>query len=329
MAYIHRKAIKGRDYYYLRASQRKGGKLVTKDLAYLGSTLADARHALAKHPEQEVRTAAKTLNRLLTSSHWLEKARQAKPRHTPYLDRPLLEQLEACRLHWQEEYPKHDTRKDCMRRFAIEFAHHTTAIEGNTITLKEAYRLLRDQRTPQDKTIRELHDLQNTERVFLAIAEQPPEPGHEVIVGIHRELMKGIDARTGYRTRDIHVISARFESAPAQYVETDMGLLIRWYREHEHQLHPLVLAAIVHHQFEKIHPFFDGNGRTGRMLLNAILLRACHPPLIIQNRSRPGYLDALAAADKTGLAAPSPAHYQELVNFLAVELINSYWNSFL
>ena len=80
-----------------------------------------------------------------------------------------------------------------------------------------------------------------------------------------------------------------------------MDLLLKWYKENKKNLHPFVLAVIFHHKIEKIHPFLDGNGRTGRMLMNYILIRAGYPPSVIYKKNRDEYLDALGSADKINL----------------------------
>jgi Fic family protein len=330
MAYIYKKSVGDRDYYYLRVSKRQGKRIVAKDVAYLGSTLNEVRDTLAKLPTKEVRTAYHAINRFLESNIWLEKAKKLKLRQSPFLDKQLLEQVEACRLHWQNVFAKKDyqTKKEYFRQFVIDFAFNTTSIEGNTITLKQAEKLLTEELTPKNKTLREIYDIQNTERVFLGIVENPPALSPDVIVGMHTDLMKNIDLRTGYRTGDVHVVHARFASTPASYVKTDMDLLLRWCKGQK-EIYPLVLSGIFHHKFEKIHPFFDGNGRVGRMLLNAILLQSGYPPLIIRKKNRAAYLEALGAADKSELTKVEPARYRKLIEFLALEMIETYWNQFL
>jgi Fic family protein len=108
-----------------------------------------------------------------------------------------------------------------------------------------------------------------------------------------------------------------------------MDLLLKWYDDNRQTLHPFVLASVFHHKFEKIHPFFDGNGRTGRMLMNAILLNAQYPPAIIRKKSRPTYLDVLSKADAAGLEEKTPGTYKPLVEFTANEYTDTYWNNFL
>jgi Fic family protein len=189
--------------------------------------------------------------------------------------------------------------------------------------------LLTDQVTPHNRTLREVHDIQNTEQAFFHILEKPLELSHESIISLHQNLMANIDPRIGYRTGDVHVVHSHFTSTPAPYVKTDMTLLLRWYHSKRKILHPLILAGLFHHKFEKIHPFFDGNGRTGRMLMNAILLTATYPPCIVRKTSRAAYLEALSKADGANLPDSPPATYKPLVNLLAVEYADTYWSNFL
>ena len=105
--------------------------------------------------------------------------------------------------------------------------------------------------------------------------------------------MANIDVRKGYRTHDIRVFKSRFEATPFPYVATDVNLLLRWYNEHEKNLHPLALASIVHHKFERVHPFSDGNGRTGRALMNWVLMRAGYPKLYVPVKNRQQYYEGI------------------------------------
>ncbi len=331
MAYIYKKTIGKKEYYYLRVSKRKDTLTYTKDVAYLGNTLEEVRQKLAQLPAKEVRAAYRTITRFLESNTFLEQARKLKLKQSSFLNKILLHRIEACRLHWQKVVQKRDdqTKREQLQNFAIEFAFNSTSIEGNTITLQEAAKLLLEQITPKNRTLREIYDLQNTERIFFSIWEKPFELSHDSIIMIHKDLMANIDPRTGYRTSDVRVIHAHFDATPAPYVKTDMDLLFRWYNKNKTRLHPFVLASIFHHQFEKIHPFFDGNGRTGRMLMNVILFSAGYPPIIVRKKNRPTYLDALGKADKANLTEAASTVYGPLVEFLTKEYTDTYWNNFL
>lgn len=331
MVYIYKKSIGDKSYYYLRASKRKGSRVLSKDIAYLGSSIAEVQRALSKLPEHQIREAYKTLNRFVGRNKWLEKSQNAKLKDSPFISKELLEEVEACRLHWNEEFcQRHElTKEDRIKIFSIEFAFNTTSMEGNTISLEQTGLLLTEELTPANKTLREIFDVQNTQQVLMKITKEPPKITNDSLISIHKSLMENVDSRIGFRNSDVHVIGSGFESTPAQYIKTDIDLLIRWLEQNKKSMHPIALAAIFHHKFERVHPFFDGNGRVGRMALNAILIKEGYPPMIIRKKRRKEYLLALKSADKAGLTEASPTDYRRLVSFIAEEMADTYWNTFL
>ena len=335
MVYIYKKVTGSNSYFYLRASIRnKQGKIVVKDIAYLGNSLDEVKNALSKLPryEKEIRKAYKTINNFVESNHYIEKAQDLKLKHDDFLNEKLID-VEACKLHYNSIFKHKDdiTRREIMKNFIIEFTYNTTSIEGNTINLNEARNLLQEGRTPKDKTLREIYDIQNTEKAFNFILEllADLDISHEFIIEIHKRLMENIDMRIGYRMEDNRVVKANFKSTPAPYVKTDMDLLLNWFNEKKNKLHPIVLAAIFHHKFEKIHPFMDGNGRTGRLLFNFILLKSGYPPAIILKKNRKAYLQSLRIADNSLLSGNLKEHYKQLIDFTTDELSEGYWNLFL
>jgi len=331
MVYIYRKSKGDRTYYYLRASKRKGAKKIEKDIAYLGNSIEEARKKFPQiaKDKQEIKKSYRKINLFLEGEYYKDKIRKLKLKKDPYLGELLIE-VEACKLHYEKNFKKLDklSQKEIMDNFSIEFAYNTTSIEGNTITLEEARKFFEEGKTPANRELREIFDLRNTREVFSWLVNERKEISSKLIMEIHKRLLKDIDVRVGYRTKDIRVFRSNFDASQGIYVNTDMGLLIDWYKENKKKLHPFVLASIFHHKFEKIHPFSDGNGRTGRMLMNYILLRAGHPPSVIYKKTRSDYLSALSTADQINLTVINEK-YKTLVEYLADETIISYWNLFL
>jgi Fic family protein len=87
------------------------------------------------------------------------------------------------------------------------------------------------------------------------------------------------------------------KTTPPEKVEQEINNLIEWYNLSKNKEHPMKLASEFHARFEKIHPFEDGNGRVGRLLVNAILLDKDYPPVIIRKTMRQSYFSALEAYD--------------------------------
>ncbi|MBT3407462.1 Fic family protein [archaeon] len=332
MVYIYKKKIGNKNYYYLRVSKRKNGKIIVKDIAYLGSTLDEIKKTIQEIPnyKNEIKKTYKTINNFLESNRYIEKIKKLKPKKDKFLKQNLIE-IEACQLHFIKEFKKQNylTKQEIWKNFVIEFAFNTTSIEGNTINLAEAKELLENEKTPKDKTLREVYDLKNTKNVFNEFIDSKNELTHDLIIETHKKLLENIDKRIGYRAQEVRVIKSNFKATPAPYIKTDMDLLLKWYKQNKGNLHPLVLAITFHHKFEKIHPFMDGNGRTGRMLLNYILMKNHYPPLIIKNKNRKKYLDSMRNADKSDLFKLDINNYSNLIKFGSEEMIRSYWNIFL
>ncbi len=305
---------------------------MVKDLSYLGSTLEEVRKAIENLPKykNEIRKTYKTIHNFLESNRYLEKISKMKLKQDDFLKEKLLK-IEACKMHYENEFNKQDflTKKEIWKNFIIEYAFNTTSIEGNTINLAEAKELLENEKTPKNKTLREIYDLQNTEKVFNELIEERGKMTNDFIISIHKKLMDNIDKRVGYRTQEVRVIRANFKATPAPYVKTDMDLLLKWYEDNKKNLHPLVLGIVFHHKFEKIHPFMDGNGRTGRILLNHILIKNNYPPLIIKNKNRNKYLSNMRKADKSEISKFNIEDYQDLIDFVSNEMLEGYWNIFL
>jgi Fic family protein len=331
MVYIYRKQVGHKSYYYLRLSKRHNGKQVTKDLAYLGNNIEEARKNFSRiaQQKQEIRKSYRKINLFLEKEYYKNKIKELKLKKDLFLEDLLIE-IESCKLHFQKTFDKLDSisKKEILEQFAIEFAYNTTSLEGNTITLEEARNFFENKKTPANKELREIYDLQNTKDTLFWILKQKKEIDENFIIDIHKRLMTNIDNRIGFRKTDLRVTRSRFDASPGIYVNTDIKLLLKWYNSNKNKLHPLVLASIFHHKFEKIHPFSDGNGRTGRMLMNYILIKSKYPPAMIHKKNRTEYLDALGSADEINLTEIRP-EYKELIQYTANEMIDSYWNIFL
>ncbi len=335
MVYIHVKKVGEKRYYTLRVAVRRKGKVLTKDLANLGSDLSKVNLAeLEKKYKVYIRKSHKALRRFLEENHYLALIRRKKLKQSHFFTSEQLEQIEAIHLHSQKVFRKLDfrTQQDIYQLFLIKFAVSSTSIEGNTINLAQASKLLMDNTIPAHKTMREIYDLQNTHRVFFKLLQEKPELSLEMIAQVHDELLDQTDVRKGYRTHDIHILHQPFKPSPGIYVRADMKLLLEWYHKQKQQMHPLALAIFFHHKLENIHPFSDGNGRTGRVLLNHILLRQGYPPLLVPVKFREEYLAALSNADralKTSVLSTSRPPYQALFSFLVQQYTSTYWNTFL
>lgn len=199
-------------------------------------------------------------------------------------------------------------------------AHNSTALEGNTLVLREVEKLLEEGRAVGAKPLRDYMEVRGYGDAARWVYGQAIEPGQwtngdlislQEIRHVHYQCMGPVwtvaphpDAGQGegpgsFRQHEI----ARFPGGmkPPSWVEVD-ALMRTWVTDaaavQESDGEPLPEAlARVHNAFERIHPFLDGNGRTGRLVLNLVLARLGYPPAIIYKRDRDRYLRALRRAD--------------------------------
>ncbi|MBL7148288.1 MAG: Fic family protein [Nanoarchaeota archaeon] len=335
MVYIHVKRIGNKKYYSLRVSVRKGDKIITKDICNLGSDISKITiDDLVKKYKNEIRRSYKTIKRFLDTSFYLEKVKKLKIKKDPYLTKEQLINIEAILLHFSSKFLKIDklTQEEIFEGFVINFAVNSNSIEGNTITLEEAYNLFKENITPRNRTLQEVYDLINTKKVVEFIKNKKSEINLDFIEKIHDTLLENIDQRKGFRSHDIRIFGQPFKPSPARYVKADMKLLLEWYNKNKKSLHPLVLVTLFHHKFENIHPFSDGNGRTGRVIVNYMLSLFGYPPFVISRRFRKEYLSSMNQSDsvlKKGLTENDVKGYKRLVDFIYSQFKLSYWDNFL
>ena len=183
------------------------------------------------------------------------------------------------------------------KSFDVEYAHNSTAIEGNTLTLIQTKAILEDGLSVGGKTLREIYEVANHAKAFSfvkkCVAEGRPldEPTAK---DIHALLMENILVGGVYRNVEVRISGAGFKPpAPNEMFRQVKNFFADLpYRT---DLNPIELAAWTHAEFVKIHPFVDGNGRTSRMLMNYQLMSGGFLPVSIAKENRLEYFDALEA----------------------------------
>jgi len=335
MAYIYKRKTSSGEYYYLRTSVRKGNRVISKNVAYLGNSLEKAKIKLSelKGHDKEIRKNKRKIDRFFESEYYINKARSKKYKKNELLGE-LQNEIEACKIHFDSKFIKEHklTRDDIWLDFLVLYSQNSVAIEGNTITVPQARDLIINRVTPNNKDLREVYDLENHKRLFFSLFGSKKSINEKLIQEIHNQLMENIDSRKGYRTRDVRVVGGfgrGFKTTTHTYISTDMKKLLEWYEDNKNKLHPIVLSAIFHHKFESIHPFFDGNGRTGRMILNYMLMLHGYPPVIIKNKLRSEYYNALRSVTAESSYEKSTIKYKPIIEEIGQSLIQSYWDVFL
>lgn len=217
--------------------------------------------------------------------------------------------------------PSPDEAEGIWRGIWLEEAHHSTAIEGNTLVLKQVERLLDEGRAVGNKELSE----------YLEVRGYADAAGWVYGQGIQSDAWSGGKLITLSEVREIHSVAmtpvwevaphpqATPKERPGSFREHDIEPFPGGMRSPDWPQVPMLLRdwigeaqamravdevelpealAMLHARFEQVHPFLDGNGRAGRLVLNLLLVRLGYPPAIIYKGSRARYLAALRRADQ-------------------------------
>jgi len=273
--------------YYLAQSFRVGSH-VKKVRVYLGTNLTlEELKKKRKHAETKLN----------------ERIKEAQAIHDPYitaLSPSELRELETLEARGELRVP-HLSELD-WDKFKEAFTYNTNAIEGSLVESKEVADILRKREWPEDRSKEDISETYGVAEAVDYIRTTEEHVSLKLIGELHKIVFKNSKPFAGeFREKSVEVVVADaygnvlHRGAPSGQVVDLLKELIRWYNRNKKKCPPLVLAAVVHNQFEIIHPFKDGNGRVGRLLLNNILLRHNLPPLTIELRNRALYYDALQA----------------------------------
>jgi Fic family protein len=197
-------------------------------------------------------------------------------------------------------------------------AHNSTALEGNTLVLKQVEQLLAEGRAVGNKELKEYLEVQGYADAAKWVYSQALEPGAwsdgELLTltevrQVHAAALAPVwsvaphpnatdrEAPGSFREHDIQPFPGGM--TPPSWVEVPAAMndWLDTVRDLPDNNRPIEALAAVHNRFERVHPFLDGNGRTGRLLLNLMLVRLGYAPVIIYKRDRARYFKALRSAD--------------------------------
>ena len=195
--------------------------------------------------------------------------------------------------------------KDYFEDFITRSTYHSNAIEGSTLSLPETYAILWNDNSMSIKaTARELYDAINHKyAVSLAFANTSPELSESLVKAVAEQVNKNINEICGYRTVQVMIRGAEhIPPGPQRVVSMMMELVYAYNQDVRSGRDPYEREADFHIRFERIHPFEDGNGRTGRILLDRGLAASGLAPAVISIDDRAEYLGLIASRDVQGLA---------------------------
>ena len=250
---------------------------------------------------------------------------------------PILQEIEHLRqeINQLRPLPK-ETEQRILQKLRLDWNYHSNAIEGNTLSYGETVAFLMHGLTAKGKPLKDHLDIRGHNKAInfllgLVKDERPLTEAdirslHKMILvepyTIKTETPSGLPSekttRLGeYKQDPNHVKTKTGEIhyyATPEETPAEMGDLMQWYQQarQEDQLHPVVIASLFHHKFVAIHPFDDGNGRMGRLLMNLILMQYQYPPLVVKQEDRSNYYQVLSQAD-AGEFEPLVIYFGELM----------------
>ena len=213
-----------------------------------------------------------------------------------------IKRYERVRADYEQRIVKKMSGKDYYDWQEVLFSCHSCAIEGNSFTLDDT-RVLQEQglaMIPVGRSLLECTEIADHFRAFRYITSHLDVPFDETLL---KETNRLVTENTmAYRVPD---------AVAGEYTTCDMAAGDTVFGDHkkliarvpdlmkstsaalDREIHPVIVAARFHGFFEYLHPFRDGNGRTGRLLSNWIMLHCGHPLIIIDIKDRAAYIDAL------------------------------------
>ncbi len=245
---------------------------------------------------------------------------------------------------WKALLPLSEKKQaQLSRKFTVEYNYNSNHIEGNTLTYGQTELLLLFGKVSGEAEMKDFEEMKASNvglKMMTEVANEKLPLTETFICQLHHTLLRkdytvhttlpgGLPSSNvvhagSYKTRPNSVITRygdRFEYASPEETPALMNDLVNWYNEAENsgKYTPAELAALFHYRYIRIHPFEDGNGRIARLMVNYILSRHEWPMIVVRNRDKKAYLEALHHSDL--IVGPTPsdgahASLREIRHFL-------------
>lgn len=255
-------------YYYLQHSFRINKKVHTREI-YLGN----------KIPSNIQRIKDKLIRNI---------------------NKDLYKKLESIKRNFQEEWKRtpQSAKEKELNNIAISFTYNTNAIEGSIITLEETRQLVEDNISP-NKPIRDVKETEKHYKIFLDMLNKKLNKKEKITNNLllkwHKNIFYETKPDIAGKFRDYLVRVGDYIAPDWQDVKKLMNDFIKFINQKG--VNPVELAGRAHFIFESIHPFGDGNGRIGRLILNYILWHSGYPMIIIEYKKRSSYYKAFSRGE--------------------------------
>jgi len=210
---------------------------------------------------------------------------------------PLLETI-------KENYSKRNkiiNRKilrDENHGFKIIHTYSTQKIEGSTMTLGQTRKLLEEKLSPKDTSIEDIIEAEQLAKIFDEIMNTSENISKKLILDWHEKLFTKTDTNNAksFRRTDVQPYLGKTEYVLWDEVIPEIENLVIWHNKNKMDMNPVELSARFHIKFELIHPFIDGNGRIGRLLIIFILHKNGYPMMNVDPKEKQTYINKLESS---------------------------------
>ncbi|MBU1202039.1 MAG: Fic family protein [Nanoarchaeota archaeon] len=254
--------IKRKNSHYVQHSFRKDGKIITRE-KYLG----------LKVPE----------NIDIVKNKFLAECRKEA----------FYDVFEIIKTKFNQEWKRlpPSAKEKMIQELSINFTYNTNAIEGSTISEEETRDIVAHGIAPS-KPLRDVKETEKHAELFKKIFSEKQKITKQSIIHWHNKLFSETKSDIVGKFRDYLVRVGDYRAPDWQDLNKLLDDFFR-FQNSKNNMHTVEFAARVHYKFEKIHPFGDGNGRIGRLIMNSVLWDRGYPLLVIEYKKRKSYYKAL------------------------------------
>ncbi|XP_067655791.1 protein adenylyltransferase FICD-like [Haliotis asinina] len=275
------------------------------------------QHALALDPlHADILTAygefvEKHEHDVVKADHLYRKALHAHPEHEKALEnrrrtQPVVEEIDQRTFNRIDQKrdklyrvpPNHPGLRRAKKESYFYHIYHSNAIEGNTLTLAQTRSIVETRIAVGGKSLAEQNEVLGLDAALSFINStllgRVGQLCLEDILDIHRRVLGYVDPTEAGRIRKTQVFVGDFQPPSPKDVPMLMNQFVDWLNSEDAlELHPIEFAALAHYKLVIIHPFYDGNGRTSRLLMNLILMQAGFPPVTVRVEDRLRYYETI------------------------------------
>lgn len=192
--------------------------------------------------------------------------------------------------------------KQLQNYYRIGLTYSSNALEGNTLTISETKVLLEDGLTVGGKPLKYTYETLGHAKAydFMFSLLKRRSISEKDILTMHKLFYNEIDNENAgtYRKQAVFITGSEYSVTAVKNINANMTELIAWADSKRADYHPVEFAALLHKKFVFVHPFIDGNGRLGRLLMNTALIQDGYMLAVIPPILRPEYISLLEKAHK-------------------------------